>query len=97
MSQSQEDAQRELHREMLQQLQAQQQQAHNKALAMQFMQQMMSSTDAQQSWNKYEVWIQEQARLARTARLKRGVAREETVEHDDLSTRRFVSVKRKKI
>ena len=77
MSQTpQEDVQRELHREMLRQLQLRQQsetqqaqqlqqaqqfaqdpeRQHNKALAMQFMQQMMSS-DAQQSWDKYQAWI----------------------------------------
>lgn len=103
------DAQREYHQEMLRQLQLhhkneshqtrqfRQDPEHqrNKALAIQIIQQQMTSTDAQQSWTQYEAWIQEQARLARTAKLKRGTS-EVATKTVNGGTRRIVRVKRKK-
>lgn len=51
-------------------------------------------------WQRYETWMHEQARLARTLRLKRGVSDQSTsgdVAGTERTTkRRFVSVKRKK-
>jgi hypothetical protein len=75
-----------------------QQNTHNKTLAVQAMQQMMSGGGmSAQSWSKFESWVHEQARVGRTAKLKRGSsAGEELASTAAIFPRKRVKVKRSK-